>query len=334
MSRLKAAVIGVGGIGQHHARNYREIPDVDLIAVCDSDEAALARVTTGFGMVTFTSYETLFKELKPDLVSIAVPTVLHFEVAMQALEHGIHVLVEKPISSTYDQAMELIEAAESRDLCLTVGHIERFNPAVSEVKKRIEAGELGQIFQIHAQRLSPFPMRIQDVGVVLDLAPHDIDIMRYLLGADVAHIHAELTRRIHRTHEDMLSGTLRFDNGTIGVLDINWLTPTKVRELRIIGEGGMYIVNYLTQELYWYKNAETLNGWDTLGILHGVGEGDMIKVFIQKKEPLRAELEAFANAVKNNSAPLVSGHDGLVAMDIAHKLIEAGEAHQVIHIRS
>ena len=138
---------------------------------------------------------------------------------------------------------------------LTVGHIERFNPAVVELQARLRAGELGRVFQVHARRVGPFPERVRDVGVVLDLAPHDIDVMRFLLDSEVARVQAETEQRINTEHEDMLAGVLRFANGVVGVLDINWLTPTKIRELSVLGERGMFVVDYLARELTFYENA-------------------------------------------------------------------------------
>ncbi len=333
MSKLRAAVVGAGGIGRHHVRNYREIDAVDLVAVADINPDVLANVTRGYSTSVYTDYLELLDREKPDLVSIALPTQLHHEAALAAIQRGVNVLVEKPIAMTFEEGWAIIEAARQHSVVLMVGHIERFNPAVAEVKRRLDQRELGRVFQVHARRLSPFPARIQDVGVILDLAPHDIDIMRYLLGAEAERLYAETERKVHRDHEDMLSGLIRFDNGTIGVLDINWLTPTKVRQLQVIGEGGMYLVDYLTQDLYWYKNGDLRGTWDTLTVLRGVWEGDMVKVLINKKEPLRAELEAFVEAVRTGSEPPVSGHDGLVALRLAQKLVEAGSTHQPVAIK-
>ena len=139
---------------------------------------------------------------------------------------------------------------------LTVGHIERFNPAIRELRRRLEAGELGRIFQISATRLGPFPARIRDVGVVVDLAPHDLDVMRFLVRAEPVRIYAETERRIHTEHEDLFNGTVRFANGVLGVLNINWVTPTKRRVLTVTGERGMYVADYISQDLVFYANPE------------------------------------------------------------------------------
>ena len=159
------------------------------------------------------------------------------------------------------------------------------------------------MFQIDAHRQGPFPARIKDVGVVIDLAVHDLDVMRYVSGAEVVRVYAETERRIHSTREDLLTGLVRLSDGTIGTLTINWLTPTKIRELYVTGECGMFRVDYLTQDLYFFENA-TANGgdWETLRALRGVSEGRMIRHVVAKKEPLRAEQEAFLACSARRSA--------------------------------
>jgi predicted dehydrogenase len=168
------------------------------------------------------------------------------------------------------------------------------------------------------------------VGVILDLATHDIDVMRYLVGSDVERVFAETTRQAHQKCEDLLSGLLRFRNGVIGVLDVNWLTPTKVRQLAVLGERGMYLIDYLTQDFFWYKNARVTGVPDPFEAFLGVWEGDMIKVQVPKKEPLRAELEAFVRAVVNDQSPLVSGEEALDVLRLAGRLVESGKTHDVI----
>jgi predicted dehydrogenase len=245
----------------------------------------------------------------------------------------VHVLVEKPLALTQAEGQCIIDTATSQGIKLMVGHIERFNPAIVEIKRRLDKQELGKVFQVHARRLSPFPDRIQDVGVVLDMATHDIDVMRYLLNSDVDRVYAEIERKAHQSCEDLLSGLLRFSNGVIGVLDVNWLTPTKIRQLTVIGEGGMYLVDYLTQDVYWHKNSRIPSTWGALDIFRGVLEGDMVKIHFQKKEPLRAELESFVAAVLEDQEPPVNGQDGLIALDLARKLIESGSKHVPIYLK-
>src|SRR5260370_17592753 len=234
----------------------------------------------------------------------------------------MNVLVEKPIVGTVEEAIALIQLDRIRGAKLAVGHVERFNPAVIEVKRRLVAGELGQVFHLLARRLGPFPPRIRDVGVTLDLATHDIDIMRYLADAEVERVYAETQRRIHNTYEDLLLGVLRFSNHAIGVLDVNWLTPTKVRELSITGEKGMYLVNYLTPDLYFYENDYTTTTWDALRSLTGVSEGTMTPLKVQKAEPLRLQYKNVVAALLHDIAPIVTGEDGVAVLKGVRELPE------------
>jgi predicted dehydrogenase len=321
-------------MGRNHARVYAELESVELAAVADPDQVALNKATRAYRALSYSDYRVMLDREQPDLISIAVPTQHHCEVACEAIRRGIHVLVEKPLALSRAEGEQMITAAATHGVKLMVGHIERFNPAIIELKHRLQQRELGRIFQIHARRLSPFPLRVQDVGVVLDLATHDIDVMRYLIDSAIERVYAEIERKAHQTREDMLSGLLRFENGVVGVLDVNWLTPTKVRQLTLIGEGGMYVADYLTQDVYWYKNSRVAGTWDTLGVFRDVLEGDTLKIHLQKKEPLRNELEAAIRVVLEDGAPEVSGDDGLAVLGVAEGLVESGRRHTPVYLTS
>ena len=327
---IRTAVIGVGAMGRNHARLYHDLSDSQLVAVADADRAAAEAIAYRHGIRIYGDYRAMFDGENLEAVSVCVPTMLHLEVASEAIQRGIHVLVEKPIAATVSDGQELVDQARAEGVTLTVGHVERYNPAVVELKRRLDAGELGRIFEIVARRKGPFPARVRDVGVVLDLAAHDLDIMWYLTGAEVTRVYAETARRVHTSQEDLLLGTLRFTDGTIGVLDINWLTPAKIRELSVIGERGMFQVNYLTQDLFFYENAEVSEGWDTLSILRGVAEGRMIRHVVTKREPLRTELEAFLTTVRGGKIPIVQGEDGLRALRQAQAIVKSGLENQPI----
>lgn len=322
---LKVAVVGAGSMGMNHLRVLRDFNEehVQLVGVAESHEPNLKRAMSRFHVTGYTDYRQMIEKTHPNLVSVVVPTYLHFEIASYVLDQGVSVLVEKPITSTLEEASLLIELAHQRGAKLAVGHVERFNPAISAVRQRILAGELGQMFHLHARRLGPFPVRITDVGVTLDLATHDIDVMRYLTDSEVQDVYAVSQRRVHETHEDALLSVLRFTNGTIGALDVNWLTPTKVRELSITGEKGMYVVNYLTQDVYFYENDYTTTTWDAIRPFIGVSEGTMTRLKIQKAEPLRLEYEDVLAAIRNDAVPTVSGEDGIAALSVVHQLLEA-----------
>ena len=332
--RLKVAVVGAGSMGMNHLRVLRDFDEeqVELVGVAEPHEPNLHRAVSRFHVAGFTDYREMVQKTTPNLVSVAVPTYLHFSVASYLLKQGINILLEKPMTSTLEEAHTLIQLARIHGAKLAIGHVERFNPAIIELKRHLVAGELGQIFHLHARRLGPFPPRIRDVGVTLDLATHDIDVMRYLADAEVTRVYAETQQRIHATHEDMLFGILRFANQTIGMLDVNWLTPTKVRELSVTGERGMYLVNYLTQDVHFYENDYTPTSWDALRSLTGVSEGTMTRLKVQKAEPLRLEYEDILDAIRSDSMPKVSGEDGLAVLQVVHQLIEAtahGDMEQV-----
>jgi len=331
---MKVAVIGVGAMGRNHARVYSELFDeADLVAVADTD-AKLAESTAGkFSVRAYTDYRQLLEEEKPDAVSIAVPTIMHEETGMAAMEAGAHILIEKPIAHTVEAGRRLIEKAASLRRHLMIGHVVRFNPAIQALRQKLVDGDLGRIFQIFCRRAGPFPARIRDVGVVIDLAPHDIDIMRYLAGSNPIRVYAETEQRIHTEHEDLLWGTLRFADGVVGSLEINWLTPTKIRETLVLGERGLFRVDDLTQDLYFYENARAHDvQWQALETLKGVSEGSMTRFAIQRYEPLKAELQAFLAGIRENKPSPVSGEDGLEALRLSLALIESGNTHRVVEV--
>ncbi|HYU74053.1 MAG TPA: Gfo/Idh/MocA family oxidoreductase [Ktedonobacteraceae bacterium] len=320
--RLKIAVAGAGSMGMNHLRVLTDFDEerVQLVGVADPHEPALKHAMNRFHVAAYTDYCQMIEQTRPDLVAVVVPTHLHHEVAAFALERGINVLIEKPITTTAEEAMMLLDLARQRGAKIAVGHVERFNPAVVELKQRLRTNSPGQIFHLHARRIGPFPPRIRDVGVILDLASHDIDVMRYLANAEVEHVYAQTQRRIHSTHEDLLLGILRFGNDAIGVLDVNWLTPTKVRELTVTCEKGMFLINYLTQEIYFYENDYTPTNWDALRSLAGVSEGTMTRLKVQKAEPLQLEYIDVIKAITDDTLPTVTGEDGLAVLRIVQQL--------------
>ncbi len=330
---LKVAVIGVGAMGRNHARLYWELPDVEFVGLADQNEKTAQAVAERYHSKAYADYQKMLDEQKPDAVTVAVPTAEHVAVAMEVIQRGIHLLIEKPIALTLEEGSKIIAAAKKQGVKLMIGHIERFNPAVELLKKQIGEGKLGRIFQLDAHRQGPFPARIGDVGVVIDLAVHDVDVMRYLTGNEVERVYAETEQRIHTEHEDLLIGLLRFNDRSVGSLTINWLTPTKIRELFVTGELGLYRVDYLTQDLYFYENAGIRGSdWDTMRVLRGVSEGQMVRFAIAKKEPLRAEQEAFLAAVRGERTVAVSGEDGLKALEIAQAIVRSGVEHKSLDL--
>lgn len=327
---LKAAVVGLGSMGKNHARVYRELPGVQLACVVDECEETAARIGHTYAAPHFTSLEKALEEHQPDLVSLAVPTAQHFSVAMKLIERGVAVLVEKPIAASIEQAEQLVELSEKKGVVLGVGHIERFNPVIGELKRRLGEGMLGHIYQVHTQRLSPYPARIRDAGVVMDLASHDIDLLLYVIGQTPIRLVGETSSSINSDREDLFNGMLRFPGGALGVLNVNWMTPRKVREITLTGARGMISCNLLSQELFFYENDTAPSQWDQLSILRGVSEGNILGIRIQRYEPLRAELEDFVKAVKGERAPRIPGKEGLLTLKLALQFIESAQKGQVI----
>lgn len=325
---IRVAVIGLGSMGMNHARVYSDIDEVSLVAVSDLLQENLKRAKK-YCNICYNNYIDILEKEKIDIVSIAVPTRMHKQVAIECMNKGMNVLVEKPISSTISEAKEMIESAKKNNVKMLIGHIERFNPVIIELRKRIKNNELGKVFKVDVHRVGPFPTRIRDVGVVIDLAVHDIDIARYLVDSEIISVFAETETRIHTKHEDILSGIMRFKNNTICNLNINWLTPTKIRILHITGEKGMFTADYINQNLCFYENS-TFNKFGEWEKKRGILEGKMTKFKIDIKEPLKEEIKHFIDCVRNNKEPLILGEDGLIALKIAQQLIKSAETHEVI----
>ena len=318
---MRAGVVGLGAMGRNHVRVWDDAVDgVELVAVADPDPEAVRRATQGRAIRGFPGADEMLAAEQLDLVSVVTPTSLHLQTTLAALAAGAHVLVEKPIAATRGEGERMIAAAADAGRLLTVGHIERFNPAIRELRRRLAAGELGRIFEIHATRLGPFPARIRDVGVVVDLAPHDLDVMRFLLGSDPIRLYAETERRIHTEHEDLFVGVMKFENGAVGVLDINWLTPTKRRTLSVTGERGMYVADYLDQDLVFYANPAD----------DSVAEGEMVRRHVERREPLAIELEEFARAARDGGPAPVDPREAMIALLLARTMVEAASSGRVV----
>jgi predicted dehydrogenase len=333
MDALRAAVIGVGSMGRHHARVYTEMTATELVGVADVNPETGDRAAHRHNTTAYTDYRELLAREKPDLVTVAVPTRHHRTVVEAVLESGADVLVEKPIAATIEEGEALIAKADALGRKLMVGHIVRFSPVIQALKAHLDEGELGRIFQIVCRRVGPFPARIRDVGVVVDLAPHDLDVMRFISGHEPVRVYAETEQRIHTDHEDLVTAQIRFNDGFTGMLEINWLTPVKIREVTVLGEHGMFRADDLTQDLYFHENADAQSlDWAHLSLLKGVSEGRMIRYPIQRHEPLRAELEAFAEAVRNDTDVPVSGQDGLAALQLALSIVKSGETHEIVQL--
>ncbi len=322
---INVAVIGVGNIGKHHARVYSSIEECRLAAVCDLNEKTGREIAERFNTVFYRDYSEMLDREIIDAVSIAVPTSLHRNVALYCIERGKHVLVEKPLADTLESARAVMRAAEENKVNLAVGHIERFNPAVRKLGEIIKKGELGKVTTIIARRVGTVPPQIRDSNVIVDTAIHDIDIFSYLLGKQPRVVQAVAGRAILRQRDDYADVLLRYD-GTNGFIQVNWITPVKIRNLAVTGTKGYAELNYITQELVLYKSDYM--PIDDFSDVVRFGTPEKTKIDIEHAEPLELELRSFINSVKHKSRPEVSGEEGISALETAMRIIDCSDNHK------
>lgn len=319
---LRAAVIGIGSMGRHHVRNYAQIPNVDLVGISDLDEEAGQKLSTKFETKLYTDYKKLLEIERPDIVSLAVPTKLHHELAMGIIRRNVHILIEKPITYNVDEAREIIEEAKKVGVKVTVGHIERFNPAVVKLKELIADGKLGTIVSIMARRAGTIPARIKDANVIVDIGVHDIDLLNFILESRPTNVYASGGRAILKKHEDYADIFLEYPNSpeglkTTGHIQVNWLTPVKIRKINVTGTRGYAVVNLLTQELILFDTQYTQEFDDFDDYIGKFKENNGKKIKVDLKEPLRLQLESFIKAISTGSEVSVKAEDGLLALRIA-----------------
>lgn len=319
MANLKAGLIGLGMMGRHHARVLSSLDGVDLVAVADpgGDPHHVAG-----GRPVLADVQGII-DAGVDYCMVAVPTAFHEEVGLALAEAGIHALIEKPLAKDTASAQKLADAFADAGLVAGVGHIERFNPALQEARKRIEAGQLGEVFQIATRRQGPFPNRISDVGVIFDLASHDIDLTAWVVGQRFAKVSAFTAKRSGRPFEDLVAMSGELTGGTVTDHLVNWLSPLKERVTTITGERGAFVANTLTAELTFYANGASVNSWDNLAQFRGVTEGDVIGYGINKPEPLRTEHEHFRDAVLGKDTDIVTMQQGLDTVVVCEAAVQS-----------
>lgn len=305
---LRAGLIGLGMMGRHHARTLRALDGVELVAVADAygDPHGAA---PGYDILP--DAEALVAA-GIDYAVVAVPTAFHRDVALTLAAAGVHCLVEKPLAFDVAEAEQITAAFEDAGLVGAVGYIERYNPALQEMRRRLADGQLGEIYQISTRRQGGFPARIADVGVVKDLATHDLDLAAWVAQSPFASVAAFSTRRSGREDEDMVSVTGRLADGTITNHLVNWLSPFKERTTVVTGEKGALVGDTLTADLTFHANADApTNVWESMASFRGVSEGDMVRYALTRTEPLRTEHEAFRDAVLGDASNIVTMREGL-----------------------
>jgi UDP-N-acetylglucosamine 3-dehydrogenase len=328
---LRIGLAGLGSMGRNHLRILASRNDIRLVAIADPVAAALSAAVASSGAQPFDEPLAMIAEAELDALIVAAPTTSHVPLALAAIDRDIAVLVEKPLAESAEEGERIVTAARRRGVPVQVGHVERFNPAVLELGRLIKDGWLSSIYSIASRRAGPFPARIRDVGVTIDLATHDADILSWIAGERPSRVYAETAQRIHASHEDLLFGLLHFPSGATGMLDVNWLTPAKRRQLVVVGEEGMFELDYLTQRLTFTRATDTTNP-RLIGGYAPTFEGDVAELPVVSGEPLAAEIEAFLRVVREGGRPLVDAEDGLWAVAIATSLLTAAATGQAVDL--
>ncbi|MFK5690763.1 Gfo/Idh/MocA family protein [Ornithinimicrobium sp. LYQ92] len=318
-TNLRAGLIGLGMMGRHHARNLRALDGVDLVAVADPGGDLHGAAS---GLDVLPDARSLI-EAGIDYAVVAVPTQFHREVALTFAEAGVHCLVEKPLAFDIDEAEEIARVFEAAKLVGAVGYIERYNPALQEMRSRIADGQLGQIYQISTRRQGTFPNRIHDVGVVKDLATHDLDLTTWVAQSAYATVSGMSTRRSGREDEDMVSIAGRLADGTITNHMVNWLSPFKERITVVTGENGALVSDTIKADLTFHANGRAANVWETMASFRGVSEGDSVRYALQRTEPLRSEHQAFRDAVLGDPSGIVTMREGLHTARVVEAVLES-----------
>ena len=314
MRTVNVGVIGVGAMGENHVRVYHKMEEANLMGVSDVSERALKKIEKKYGAKGYTDYCELLANPEIEVVSVCVPTTFHHDVVMEAIKHKKHVLVEKPIAFTLTEAEEMIAAAKEAGVTLATGHVERFNPAVQKAKELIDDGVIGDIVSAFAKRVGPLPPRIKDVGVSIDLAIHDLDIMNYLFEEEITQVYGTMNSSFDDSEfEDHAEIMVSFDNESTGIIEVNWLTPYKRRELELTGTAGIISVDYIQQSIEVFgKFAQDIE------IVH--------------EEPLKGELKSFLNSVVEEKEPVITGEDGLKALKMVIAANKSSKEHRPISL--
>jgi UDP-N-acetylglucosamine 3-dehydrogenase len=315
MKKLGVAVVGTGFWGKNHARVFRELASTDLVGICDVNAERAKNVADQFGVKAYTSSTQMLKNEKIEAVSVCTWSTVLAKEALKALKAGKHVLVEKPMATNATQAEKLLQTAEENDLHLTVGFLMRFILGLQHIREAIENKKIGELVCATAKRVSQWPERIGDVGVVKDVAIHDIDVMRYIFDVDPIAVYAKTGSMKHKKFEDYAQIMLTYEDGKSAFIESNWLTPYKTRTLTVTGSDAIMRLDYITQELWIEEPKETLQPrypW---------------------QEPLKLELQHFADCVLAKKKPLVTAADGLKALQIADAALQSSAKNRAIKMR-
>jgi len=315
MKKLNVAVIGTGFWGKNHARVYRELPSTELVGICDVNAERAKIVAEQFNTKAYTSSSRMLKNKEIDAVSICTWSTVLAKEAFKTLKAGKHVLVEKPMATNTRQAEQLIKTAEENALHLTVGFLMRFIPGLQHIRKAVEKKEIGELVCVTAKRVSQWPERIGDVGVVKDTAIHDIDVMRYISNESPTSVYAKTGSMRHRQFEDYAQLMLTYEDEKSAFIESNWLTPYKTRTLTVTGSDAIMRLDYITQDL-WIESAK-----------------ESLQPRYPFNEPLKLELQHFAECITEKKKPIITGSDGLEALIIAEAALQSSARNRMIKLR-
>jgi UDP-N-acetylglucosamine 3-dehydrogenase len=314
MEKIGIGVIGVGAWGKNHARVFSELEEANLIAIADRDMNRVKPFAKKYNAIPCETVDELLSHKEIEAVTICTPTVTHADLALEAIDAGKHLLLEKPMTDTVQQAQRVVDAAKSADTVLMVGFVERFNPSVQTAAKFIDEGKIGELVLGSARRLGPFvPGRVADIGIIKDLAIHDIDIARFLVKQEATSVYA-IAGKLYHKYEDHANLVIRFDDKPTFFVESNWLTPHKLRGLNITGSQGVLSLDYISQEVtlgtsQWQQKSTT--PWD---------------------EPLKRELFHFIESIRRKRPPDTSGQDGIEALRIAEAALESANNKRIIYL--
>lgn len=326
MGLLRVGLVGLGVMGRSHARVLGAIDGADLVGVADPvgdpfGAAGSARVVPDL--------ESLIA-LGLDYAVVATPTRYHLETGLQLAAAGVPTLIEKPLATDGPSSLKLAEAFESAGLVNGVGHIERCNPALRALRARLDAGELGDIYQVATRRQGPFPNRISDVGVAKDLATHDIDLTAWVMRSSYRSVSARTAHKSGRAHEDLISITAVMDDGSVANHLVNWLSPLKERVTVVTGDRGSFVADTLHGDLTFHENGLVTTEWEQVATFRGVTEGNSVRYAIPKPEPLRIEHENFRDAVMGRGSNIVTMREGLATVVVADACITSAREGRTI----
>ena len=330
MRPLRAGVIGLGTMGRNHVRVLGDLAGVELVAATDPE----ARARNVVRSISVTADLDEFIASGLDMCVIASPTLTHTDTGLRLADAGVHTLIEKPLASDPEGGRLLAKAFDAKGLVGCVGHIERYNPALSSLRARLTQGELGSVFQITTRRQGPFPQRIRDVGVVMDLATHDIDLTQWVMDCRYLKVAAFTARPSGRQHEDIVAISGLLSDGTITSHLVNWLSSMKERVVTVTGERGCMVASTLANELWFHRNGAVTNDSGDNPPFHGASEGDLIRYAVAKREALVAELENFRDAVLGKPADIVTLRQVVDTLEVAEAVLEASRNRSAIALSS